>query len=164
MLRRNSRAEYLIDTTWVSEFRRCLGERARLLVTKFNDEVAAALIAIEYGPYLPAHLTGINAELVAYSPLKVLLDDVRAWGTSRGLKAFHIGGGLGGREDTLYQFKRKVSPLTHEFYTGSWILDPVRYRELEAAHREKLADRGIDMGNPSFFPSYRYRPELPSGE
>ena len=125
MLRRNSRAEYLIDTTWGSEFRRCLGERARLLVTKFNDEVAAALIAIEYGPYLHAHLTGINAEVVAYSPLKILLDDVRAWGTSRGLKAFHLGGGLGGREDTLYQFKRKCSPLTHEFYTGSWILDPV---------------------------------------
>ena len=81
--------------------------------------MAAALIAIEYGSYLHAHLTGINAELVAYSPLKVLLDDVRAWGTSRGLKAFHIGGGLGGREDTLYQFKRKFSPLTHEFYTGA---------------------------------------------
>ena len=161
MLRRNSRAAYLVDVAWVSEFRRCLGERARLFVTKFNGEVAGALIAIEYGPFLHAHLTGINSQLVAYSPLKVLLDDVRAWGATQGLKSFHLGGGLGGRADTLYEFKRKFSPLTHEFYTGSWILEPARYRELEAMHRRKLAQMGIDIGDPAFFPIYRYQPELP---
>ena len=147
-LRRNSRAEYLINAAWVSEFRRCLGERARLFVTKFNGEVAGALIAIEHGPFLHAHLTGINAQLVAYSPLKVLLDDIRAWGTRQGLKSFHLGGGLGGRADTLYEFKRKFSPLTHEFYTGSWILDPERYRELQAMHLRSLAQMGVDIGLP----------------
>ena len=80
--------------------------------------------------------------------MTVLLDDIRAWGTKQGLKAFHLGGGLGGRADTLYEFKREFSPLKHEFYTGSWILDPERYRELQAMHLRSLAQMGVDIGLP----------------
>lgn len=158
MSRRNGRSEYLVDSAWVMEFRRILGDQARLFVTKWNGVVAAALLAMEYRPFLHAHLTGINSELVAHSPLKILLDDIRAWGTERGLESFHLGGGLGGREDSLYQFKRRFSPLAHEFHTGSWILDPAMYRELEEVHRRKFAEQGIEMGDPGFFPIYRYHP------
>ncbi len=160
MIRRNSRPEYLIDAAWVNAFRERLGGRARLFVTQWNGQVAAALLAMEYGPFLHAHLTGINAGMVSYSPLKILIDDIRAWGTKRGLQSFHLGGGLGGREDSLYQFKRKFSPVTHEFYTGSWILNPELYGELEADHRRKFAAQGIDIGDPAFFPVYRYQPDL----
>ncbi len=164
MLRRNSRREYLIDHDWLNSFRSVLGGHARLFVTKWNDVVVAALLAMEYGPFLHAHLTGIDKEFVADSPLKVLLDDVRVWGAARGLEAFHLGGGLGGREDTLFQFKRKFASHALEFHTGSWILDASKYTELEDAHRRRLAERGIDMGASGFFPSYRYEPELPATE
>lgn len=158
MARRNSRQEYLVDEAWVGEFRQALGGRAKLFVTTWNGAVAAALLAIEYSPFLHAHLTGINAELSAHSPLKVLLDDIRAWGAERGLSWFHLGGGLGGREDSLFQFKRRFSPVTHTFQTGRWILDAARYRELAEAHRESLLRTGFRIGNPDFFPVYRYPP------
>ena len=159
MTRRNSREEYLVDEAWVNTFRQRLGTHARLFVTKWRDTVAAALLAIEYSPYLHAHLTGIDSELATYSPLKVMLDDVREWGTQRpGLQSFHLGGGLGGREDSLFQFKRKFSPVTHTFETGRWILDAARYRELESAHAESLRRQGYRIGNPEFFPIYRYQP------
>lgn len=158
MARRNSRSDYLVDAAWVSEFRRTLGEHARLFVTKWNGTVAAALLAMEYRPFLHAHLTGINRELTAHSPLKVLLDDVREWGTVRGLQSFHLGGGLGGREDSLFQFKQKFSPVTHEFWTGAWVLDRAAYRDLEERHRNEFAAEGVDLGDPGFFPIYRYQP------
>ena len=158
MARRNSRDEYCVDEVWVNQFRRALGTRARLFVTTWQGSVAAALIAIEHPPFLHAHLTGINSEMAAYSPLKVLLDDIRAWGTEHGLRSFHLGGGLGGREDSLFQFKRRFSPVTHVFQTGRWILDPVRYRELERAHQDKLLRSGPEISNPDFFPIYRYQP------
>lgn len=158
MGRRNSRADYLIDSSWVERFRTAVGSHARLFVTRFEGRIAAALLAIEYAPYLHAHLTGINSDLAAHSPLKILLDDIRIWGTQRGLRSFHLGGGLGGREDSLFQFKRRFSSVTHAFQTGKWVLDPSRYGDLEHAHRADLARRGFRVGNPEFFPIYRYQP------
>lgn len=158
MTRRNSRGEYLVDEAWLACFRRKLGTRAKMFVTRWQGSVAAVLLAIEYGPFLHAHLTGINATMTAHSPLKVLLDDIRVWGTERGLRWFHLGGGVGGREDSLFQFKRRFSPVTHRFQTGRWILDPARYREIAEAHQEALLRRGYRIGNPEFFPVYRYQP------
>jgi hypothetical protein len=158
MARRNSRSEYLVDGAWVKQFRHTLGDRAKLFVTKWDGEVAAALLAMDYRPYIHAHLTGINANLTVHSPLKVLLDDVREWGTARGSHNFHLGGGLGGREDSLFQFKRKFSPVTKEFWTGAWVLERQVYRELEERHRQELALQGVEAADPGFFPIYRYKP------
>ncbi len=159
MTRLNSRRDYLVDADWVREFRRVLGKQAYLFVTKVNGVVAAAMLVMGHAPFLHAHLVGSNPDLVAQSPTKALLDGVRIWATERGFETFHLGGGVGGREDSLYQSKRKFSPLTHEFYTGSWILDGEQYRDLAASHRRKLLGRGIDLGDPGFFPIYRYEPE-----
>ena len=164
MSRRKGRSEYLIDFDWVAKFRGLLGGQARLFVTKWDGVVAAALLAMQHGPFLHAHLTGIEAELVAYSPLKVLLDQVREWGTTHSFQFFHLGGGLGGREDSLYQFKRRFSPQTHEFHTGSWILNPAQYRALEEVHKRNYREQGLDIGNPGYFPIYRYQPEVPERE
>ena len=158
MARRNSRSDYLVDGPWIENFRKALGGDARLFVTKWNGTVAAALLAMKHGPFLHAHLTGINRDLTAYSPLKVLLDDIREWGTNQGLQSFHLGGGLGGREDSLFDFKRKFSPGTHEFWTGSWIIDPAVYRALAEQHRLNFTSQGIEIGDPGFFPIYRYQP------
>jgi hypothetical protein len=159
MLRRNSRKEYLIDEAWLRVLRQSLGTRARLFVTKYEGRVAAALLAMEHHPFLHAHLTGINSEMAAYSPLKILLDDIREWGTQRGLQHFHLGGGLGGREDSLFQFKRRFSSNIHPFFTGRWVLDRTRYEELERGHREVLLSRGYLIDQvPQYFPIYRYHP------
>lgn len=158
MKRRQGRSEYLIDSAWVDRFREALGDRARLFVTTFEGTVAVALLVMTHGPFVHAHLTGINADLVAYSPFKVVVDDVREWGTAQGLQFFHLGGGLGGREDSLFQFKRRFSPLVHQFRIGCWILRPTEYRELEHSHRDFYAAQGTDIGEPDYFPVYRYRP------
>ena len=158
MSRLNSRPEYFVDATWVQEFRRALGKNAHLFVTKWNGAVAAASLIMGHGSLLHSHLIGSDPALLRQSPSKALLDSVRIWGAERGFESYHLGGGLGGRQDSLYQSKRKFSPVTHEFYTGSWILDLVQYRELEMAHRLKFASQGIEIGDPGFFPIYRFQP------
>jgi hypothetical protein len=158
MARRNSRAEYLIDAEWVHNFRRTLGSHARLFVTKKDGQPAAALLAMVYKPYVHAHLTGISAAMAAHSPLKNLLDGIREWAGKEGYGSFHLGGGLGGKEDSLFDFKRKFSPLTHAFQTGAWVIQPEAYADLESQHRQQLAAQGQEIANPNFFPIYRYQP------
>ncbi len=158
MARLHSRPEYLLDSDWVREFGRTLGKQALLFVTKWEGSVAAACLVMAHGSFLHYHLIGSRSDLLARSPTKALLDGLRVWGTENGFELLHLGGGVGGRQDSLYQSKRKFSPMTHEFCTGSWILDLERYRDLEATHRRRYSEHGIEIGEPGFFPIYRYRP------
>ena len=158
MARCGSRPEYVIDRAWIQGFREAMGASARLFVTKNDEAVAAAMIVIDYDGNLHCHLIGSAPEFAASSPSKVLLDDVRLWGIENGRASMHLGGGLGGREDALYQFKRKFSPLTHSFRTGNWIMNDSVYRQLEEQNRATLAARGITLDEVSYFPSYRFNP------
>jgi hypothetical protein len=163
MARCGSRPEYVVDRAWVCNFREALGSRARLFVTKRGESVAAVMIAIAYEEFLHCHLIGSAPEFATSSPSKILLDDVRAWGVQNGYGSMHLGGGLGGREDALFQFKRRFSPLTHSFRTGRWILDEPVYRDLEEANRSRLAAKGIRLEDVSYFPSYRFNPSIVAG-
>jgi hypothetical protein len=158
MARCGSRPEYLVDQSWVTEFKDTISPHARLFVTRIEETVAAVMIMIEYGSNLHCHLIGSAYTVAAYSPSKVLLDDVRIWGSQRGYSAMHLGGGLGGREDDLFQFKRKFSPVTHCFHTGRWVLDDSMYRGLTESTRKKLVAQGIELSDSDYFPAYRYTP------
>jgi hypothetical protein len=159
----NGNKGYLFDFSWVSRFRSTMGDHSHLMITMIDDVVAAALLVMEYNGYLHAHLAGIRSDLISYSPLKVLLDDVRNWGSARGNHTFHLGGGVGGREDSLFHFKRRFSPQLHEFRIGCWILDRATYSDLEAARRDYFVRCGPDHGNPAFFPAYRCPPSSVGG-
>jgi hypothetical protein len=59
---------------------------------------------------------------------------------------FHLGGGVGGRSDSLFEFKLRFDPgAEREFAIGKAIHDESAYRE--------LAGPGADL--PGFFPAYR---------
>ncbi len=163
MARCGSRPEYVVDRPWVDRFRATLGASVRLFVTKLGDSVAAAMLVIDYNHVLHCHLIGTASQHAAVSPSKVLLDDVRSWGARNGRQSMHLGGGLGGREDTLFKFKRRFSPLTQSFRTGSWILNESIYGELEARNHARLAAAGIQPDQVTYFPSYRFNPPSASG-
>lgn len=163
MARLGSRPEYLVDRAWVDGLRDAVGSNARLFVTRArNQAVAAAMIILTHRPFVHCHLIGIATQFADDSPSKLLLDDVRAWGRENGYRAMHLGGGLGGREDALLQFKRRFSPVLHPFRTGNWILDAVRYRELAEQHSARLVAEGASLTGVTFFPAYRYVPHDPA--
>ncbi|MBI4908784.1 MAG: GNAT family N-acetyltransferase [Acidobacteria bacterium] len=157
MSRRMSRAEFVVDADWVREFRCLLGENARLFVTKYQGAVVAAMLVMEYAPYVHCHLIGTDERFAAESPSKALLDYVRRWGTERGLRSMHLGGGVGGRQDSLFEYKSRFSEVTHGFQIGGWVLDEPVYRELETAHRARLEAMGVEADR-EFFPAYRSVP------
>jgi Acetyltransferase (GNAT) domain len=142
---------YFLQSDDVHRLRAALDGRIHLLVTRLDDTVGAIGLFTEYNGIVQAHLVGTNDELRRYSPLKILLDDARRWAMERGNKVLHLGGGRGGQDDSLFAFKARFSSRRHFFYTGQWILDPARYRELEAAHAGVTAE----ASGTRFFPSYR---------
>ena len=153
MVRNDAPFYYHFDEGYFLRLRVALAGRVHLLVTRMGDAVAAAGLFTECGGIAQAHLIATDYALEAPSPSKVLLDDARVWARQRGNTVLHLGGGRGGRHDSLFRFKREFSPRRHLFSTGRWILDPTLYLDLAEAHRSALSSRG--PADQSFFPAYR---------
>jgi carbamoyl-phosphate synthase large subunit len=155
MSRNRASAKYFFSPDYFRRLREAFGSHVRLMVTRLEDRVAAAMILVEYEGLVHAHLAGSNDELRHLSPLKVLLDDVRRWAQGRGDRVFHLGGGRSGKDDSLLAFKGRFSPRRHEFYVGKWVLEPFAYREL-CDQRDAYAQKaGLVSEEDDFFPQYR---------
>lgn len=70
-----------------------------------------------------------------------------------GLVQYHLGGGVGGKNDSLYTFKSRFSPLSAVFHTFRTVLLPDIYRRLQKKRfGSHSSAQKIEEG---FFPSYR---------
>jgi GNAT acetyltransferase-like protein len=157
MKRRNAAGQYMIDREWLLQFAHSLGNRCSLLSATLDGETTAILLVMEYKGFVHAHLTGIDDRFTEFSPLKPLLDGTRRWAAARGNHTFHLGGGIGARQDSLFQFKRHFSPDTNPFHIGCWILNRELYLDL-SPDSEREAGSGLNSTceEPKPFPAYRF--------
>lgn len=153
MVRNRAAEYYFFGLRDFERLRAALSGRLHLLVTHVDGEVAAAGLFTEFAGIVQVYLVATNDKYRRLSPYKVLLDDARRWAREHGNTVLHLGGGRGGREDTLFWFKSRFSPRRHPFYTGRWILDRTAYRDLLEARLSSGAAR--DTRDEDFFPAYR---------
>jgi serine/alanine adding enzyme len=96
-------------------------------------------------PWLHYHLGAASDRGFELGASKLLFLRVAEWGREHGFSELHLGSGLGGREDSLWQFKQRFSPHPgRPFWLGHAVHDADAYRELA----------GTD-GTDGFFPAYR---------
>ena len=98
------------------------------------------------------HLSGTLPERRDDSPSRVMLDFVRLWAKERGNRTFHLGGGLGAQEDSLWEFKRGFSEGRAVF--RSWRLWGDPDARADVMERWRLST-GLSAPSPGFFPPYR---------
>jgi hypothetical protein len=79
-----------------------------------------------------------------------MLDEARRWAAASGATRLHLGGGVGGAQDSLYDFKGGFGGGRHVFHLWNWIARPEVYGELDAMRRARTPDP-----SGAFFPSYR---------
>lgn len=156
MIRSGADDYYFWGAEQFASLRDHLGGRLHLLTTWFDGDIAAAGLFTEHAGIVESYLVGVNSEhLQKRSPYKVLLDDTRQWAQRRGNRVMHLGGGRGGKANSLFWFKSRFSPQRLPFCTGRWILDRAGYADLVEAHAAAGSD-GVGSV-PSFFPAYRAR-------
>lgn len=151
MERVGAAAYYFFSDEYFSELRAALGERMRLCLVDIGGEIAAGGLFVETRGLVQYHLSGTDARFVRERPTKLMIHFVRGWAKERGDKRMHLGGGVGGAEDSLFRFKAGFSPERHVFRTLRVVADERKYSELVHA-RDPSADVR-DRG--SFFPLYR---------
>lgn len=98
------------------------------------------------------HLSASDREYQSLAATNLLLYEVACWGCENGYKTFHLGGGLGSKEDSLYKFKKAFNKNSETYFSiGKKIFDQEKYDELIEI-REK-GTKGFEES--SFFPGYR---------
>ena len=132
-----------------------LPESVHCCMVEFEGEVAAACLFFECGGIVQAHLGGTKSKFMNKSPFHLVLYHVAGWAKSRGNRYFHLGGGVGGSEDRLLDFKRGFSDLTFPFYTLRLITDEEKYRELTKLRAQAANLPAEEPFQTDYFPAYR---------
>ena len=115
-----------------------------------QGDIAASGIFTECCGIVQYHLSGSAQEYMHLSPMRLLLDEVRSWAKERGNRIFHLGGGLGGTDDSLFDFKAAFSKYRSPFHTSRIITDIQSYDEAVLANRK----RDVALQD-NYFPAYR---------
>jgi len=113
-----------------------------------DGEVVASALCLASPPWLHYHLSGTTDKGRETGASTLVLLGAANWAQANGYERFHLGGGLGGKADSLHHFKARFDPEgLVEAAVGKAIHDEAAYRELS----------GGETGYEGFFPSYRSR-------
>lgn len=154
MQRVGASPDYMFGADYVQALRTALGSRLHLCVVGIDGTIAAAGLFTEEGGIVQYHLSGTNEAFERERPTMLMLHFVRGFMKERHNRVMHLGGGLGGAQDSLFEFKAGFSRQRQPFRTWRVVIDPDRYAALSRA-RQPGADPA-DTGG--FFPLYRRLP------
>ena len=150
---------YLYSVKYLEELQARLdGNIYCCAVADSNGEVMCAALFTSVSGILQYHLSGTKLKFSKLAPTKLLLTKMREWAKENQIEHFHLGGGFGSGEDTLYNFKKRFGGDRLTFRTVSVIHDQEAFtRECEAYYK-----KNSEPVNNDFFPPYR-APTGPDG-
>ena len=140
---------YYFSDGFYESILRDLPQNAQVFYAQLEGKVVAASIILAANGRLNYHLSGSLQEYQSLAPTNLLLFEAALWGAANGCRTFHLGGGVGSREDSLYRFKKAFyRGAPSRFCIGRKIFMEDEYRPLAEMREEPAGDSG-------FFPGYR---------
>src|SRR5438067_1695460 len=156
MRRVKAEQSYFFDATYFSDLAKSLGPVLKLFVVKMPDgEVISGGLFTLCDGIVQHHLGGTRDTAVKLSTMVLVLETVRRWANENGAHTFHLGGGVGAKPDSLFQFKAHCSRQRHKFATWRWIVAPQVYTQLSLQKDRWNSKCGLRAISASFFPAYR---------
>ncbi|SMC95200.1 GNAT family N-acetyltransferase [Pedobacter nyackensis] len=147
MLRNGASERYLYNEDYFSQLLRAPDSNCKLVMVYDNDQAICGNIVMFAGSIIRNHLSATATSHVHESPSKLIIDEISLLGRALGISYYHLGGGLGGRSDSLFQFKAAFSNLILEDRTWRFVADTASYEEL-------VNTRAVNK-SAGFFPVYR---------
>ncbi|MEU8611314.1 GNAT family N-acetyltransferase [Actinoplanes sp. NPDC048791] len=150
MRRVGASSYYFFTREHLAALHDAVGDRMHLAVALEGDEVVGGNTFFEHDGIATGYVSSTRRAPKRYAD-ELLYDEVRRWCKSRGDTVFHLGGGKGGSNDSLFSYKAGFSPGRHPFHSWRIVADPDAYRRLVADRRP-----GTDPDDLSAtFPPYR---------
>lgn len=153
MRRVGAKEFYLFSDNYFDDLKEALKDKLDLWVVLSADgEFAAGGVFTVTNGIIEYHLGGTAERFLGVAPSKLMFSDVRNWGKEEGHRVLHLGGGLGGEADSLFQFKAGFSHNYADFSTFRMVLDQGKYDRLEKKWRKLSGQARQDR---EAFPVYR---------
>ena len=121
-----------------------------LFLAYHEDQAISGSLFTTCNGVVQPHLSATRNEYLRWSPLKLVWDCIRIDAIEKSEKWLHLGGGVGGANDSLFQFKAQFSDLRFSFKTWRYIHNEEIYARLVSAKY------GNHIPHSSFFPLYRF--------
>ena len=136
---------YYFSKEYFFNFFECEDFKTRVLLVIENEtgKAMAGAMFVESNSIIQFHLSGTRTEFLNWAPANLFLDEMRLIATEAGYKIFNLGGGLGGQEDSLFNFKASFSKDHRDFRLWRYIVD------------QKVYDTLSKGKEGSYFPLYR---------
>ncbi|RZK24372.1 MAG: GNAT family N-acetyltransferase [Flavobacterium sp.] len=135
--------QYFRDLIGTNEF------FAMPLIMYLNDIAIAAGFFVYTHDIIQVHLLATRTAYLHLSPTKLLVHEASKIGRDHGMKHLHLGGGLGGSDDSLFFWKSGFSNQYLPFMTWRYIDNQQVYDQLTA---NVCSKEGVVN---DFFPAYR---------
>jgi Acetyltransferase (GNAT) domain len=154
MDRVGARDAYYFDRSYFARLAE-MPDKVHCCVVETGGQQAAACIFLECCGIVQAHLGGTGSAFLNRSPFHLLLYHAAGWAKSRGNRYLHLGSGVGGSNDPLFQFKRGFSRRLFPLLALRLITDDKKYHDL-VTRRAQAAHVTVDkLMSLDFFPVYR---------
>ena len=122
---------------------------ATLFLAYYEEKAISGSLLASCNGIVQLHLNATRNDYLRWSPIKLVWNCIRQDAIVKNEKWMHLGGGVGGANDTLFQFKARFSDLRFLFKTWRYIHNEEAYTRLVS---EKYPNH---IPNSSFFPLYR---------
>jgi hypothetical protein len=149
MDRVNASPNYYFDEKYFSDIINMEGYENKLILIYDGTELICGAVLLLSENIIRNHLSATSPDYLKESPSKLLTDEISMIGRRLGKKIFHLGGGVGGKEDSLFEFKRYFSDLQITDRIWCYVNDHEAYNAL-------VAKNSSEAGSGSaYFPLYR---------
>jgi len=149
----NAEEYYYFKHEFYESIHKDLKDNYEMFWAEYEGKIIAMSIMIYANGRLNYHLSGSDIEYRNLAPSNLLLYKAAMWGCEKGMKTFHLGGGVGSGEDNLFKFKIAFNRFSdYQFSIAKHIFDQSRYDELV----EIRAKEDVEFNRENrFFPLYR---------
>lgn len=155
MRRADAEEIYFFDKSYFEYLMQEMPEVVHLFVCKDGDKVVSVFIGALCNNVMEGHLGGTADEYLPLAPAKLLYDAVRIWSNEAGARILHLGGGVGAKHDSLYDFKLGFGCQQHSFAVWKHVVNQRLYDDL----CYEICQRAGTEPGTAYFPLYRH-PEL----
>ncbi|WP_313130760.1 lipid II:glycine glycyltransferase FemX [Anaerocolumna sp.] len=138
-----------------------LKNQAVLFYAVYQKHIISMAVLLLTNGHMNYHLSASQKVYQHLAPTNLLLYEAACWGFDNGFKTFHLGGGLGSKEDSLYRFKSSFSrDSDYTFTIGTKIFDQEKYDQLIEIRKKEMqksnhSDTTMLQSATDFFPLYR---------
>jgi len=122
--------------------------KTEIILAEENNEIMAGGMFIYTNDIIQYHLAATKEKFLSKTPMKLILDEIRIKGTNSNFNLFHLGGGVGNKEDSLFKFKSGFSDKFSDFNIWKFVVNQNLYNELVDVRRNEINDY-------NYFPLYR---------